>query len=233
MDLHALHILPAYIQNEAHLRKELPCSLIVSHRFYLSGVYFICSLNKAFTVSGHDRSAYKRFLRQRCVDLFEDLLNDCKRIALIVAVMLIQELFVSIDNSSLRSGRSCIYTQENSSLGFGKISSFYRVFRVASSEFGKFFIVVEKRSQIFCVRDLIRRSILKLRDQRIEFNSFLIVSQIRSSDGNEEFGVIREDYVFIFKIKSLYEPLPELGKVFKRTSEECYLAPDRMTAGQA
>ena len=51
MYLHALHVLAANVKNEAHLRKELLCSLIVRHSLYLAGIYAVSCLDKALSVA--------------------------------------------------------------------------------------------------------------------------------------------------------------------------------------
>ena len=96
MDLHALHILSAYIKDKADFRKELLRSLVMSHRLYLACVYFVRSLDEALAVARNNGPSDESLLRKRGIYLRKHLLYNGQRIALVVAVVLIQELLVFI-----------------------------------------------------------------------------------------------------------------------------------------
>ena len=79
------------------------------HGLYLARIDAVSGLNESFTVSGHYRTADVCTFRKRCVNLFEDLSHNFKRITLVIAVVLVKQFLVFIDKGSLRCCRTCVY----------------------------------------------------------------------------------------------------------------------------
>ena len=108
LDLHALHILAADVQNEGYAGQELFRTLVVSHRFDFAGIDPVSGADQSLAVAGYHRPSYICFFRKLPVHFRQNVPNYRERIALVALIMLKDQFLVPVDESRLGGSRSRI-----------------------------------------------------------------------------------------------------------------------------
>ena len=231
LDLDALHILSADIQDTVDLRVEEGSGVVVGDGLDLSLIQHKGSLHQRFAVSGGTGPCDVRVLREQGIDLLDRRDHSLQRIAVVVGVEGIEQ-FTVLRHESCLGGRGAGIDPEEAVAGIGlQISRLYIVLFLAADEFIIFLPGGKERIHAGHFEfdlDPVPEHMDELRHRSCAF-AFSIES---GSDRGEQMRVLRYDRMLVIELQRADECLSQLAEEMKRSSQERDVAADGTSAGK-
>ena len=229
LDLDALHVLPADVENELHSGQYDVGRRLMRHRFYLSAVEFERVFDEIFAVARAACAADVRAFGHQLIYFFEYSGYGFERVAAVGAVPRIEQRSVLVYERGLGRRRACVHAEEA-----GTFMQFYvrkRDFRlcVAGAERFQLFWRVEQRAQSLHL---------------VALHGFEPFQPLADLVGGERLGCGQRraygvEYLRVFgeyrflRLQRFDEARAELGQEVQGTAEECDVSFDGLAARQA
>ena len=237
---HALHILPADIQDEIDLRVELACAAQMRHGLYLAAIRLDGLEQKGLAVAGrggvpdvHERLALGIF-GDALLELAEHAACSAQHVAFVVGVKAIEHFAALADKGAFERGGAGIDAQVGLSAVIRQVGLGNRGPSMALAEGCQFLFAREQGIQ---TRDLAALGIAQICHSPLQLAErhrlLVLLAREGGAARHEEMRVLGDDDGLLGQLERLDEALTQLGQVMERPAQERHVAADGTPAGQA
>ena len=233
LDLQALHVLAADIQDELDVGDEGLGAAQVRDGLDLSGVCAQGLDEDLLAIAGGGHVANGAVRGHLVVDVVRDGAGGAQDVAVVVAVPGVEKLAVLADGGRLHGGGAGVDADEHAAVVAGQVSLGNHLLVMAGLELLVVLLAGEERVQ---ARDLGALGVLEVLEQADGLGKGDVLVGLAGkggAGGHEEVGVLRDDDVLLVQVERDVEAVAQLGEVLQRAAEEGHVAADGMAAGKA
>ncbi len=233
LDLQALHVLAANVQDEVDVGHEGLGAAQVCHCLDLAGVRLQGLDEDALAVARGGNVADGAVRGQVVVDVVHDLARGAQDVAVVVVVPGVQELAVLAHHGGLHGGGAGVQANEDAAVVAVKRTLGNHLRVVAGLELLVVGLGGKQRVQARDLGALGVTQAVQLRNDVSEGHVLLGLAGQRRARGHEEVGVLRNDAVLLVQLEAHVEAVAKLGQVLQRAAQEGHVAADGVAARQA
>ena len=211
LDLDALHILSADVQDAVHVRLKERSGVVMGYGLYFPFIQQKGSLDQRFTVAGGAGVDDLHTLRKLAVDVLDSPDGGAQGIPFIVMVKRVQQCSVFAHQCGFRGGGAGIDAQKGFSLIGGKVLHGNLVPVMAADKCLVFFGRREQRFHPVHFKfhpDLAGQPFLKLPKGHL---CRLGLCVERGADGGKQVGLVRDDGMLVVQLQGADKSLTQLG----------------------
>ena len=232
LDLDALHVLAADVQDAVHIRLKGCCGIIVGNGLDLALIQHEGGLQQGLAVSGGAGVGDGAVCGKKILDLLHGADGCRQRAAVVVAVEVIKKGSVLADQGQLCGGGTGVNSQEALSVITAKIALLYGMARMVAAEGLILFLAAEQGLHPLDFLAHLHAGGQAGDQIRYGLRGLLIGIHGRAQ-GSEQMGVIRCDDLGFAQIQGPDKGLAQLRQEVQRSAQERHIAPDGLAAGQA
>ena len=144
----------------------------------------------------------------------------------------VQKRSILAYQSNFRCGRTGVDTEEAVALVGGQIFFHYFCLRMTFTELIKFLLIVEQRIQTLYLKCNLNFGVQTL-DHVLCGDCLFLLGEKGRSGSCKQVGELRDNRVLLIQFQGTDKAFAKFGEEVKRSSQECYMAADRFTTGQA
>ena len=233
LDLEALHVLPADVEDEVHVGHEGLGAAEVGDGLDLAGVGLERLDEDALAVARGGHMTDGAALGEMVVDVVHDLARGAENVAVVVVVPGVEQLARLADHGGLHRGRARVDADEHAAVVAVEGALGHDLGVMAGLEVLVVLLGGEERVQARDLGSLGVTEVVEAVDDLGEGDVAVRLAGEGGTRGDEEVGVFGDDAVLLVEVERLVEALAKRGEVLERAAEERDVAADGVAAGEA